>query len=148
MSWVTYRHTRHLVLTLFFDRFLEPTVVPPVLLDLCTVAILHRFSSPSWWEHLSRHVSADVSADDAFDKVVSLQVRLVSIVMACYFADKTYPASDWRSHRPCALGLGNSYGTCSWCAHYAEIRPVRSPLSIDEDAETHYCRWWVVDLYS
>jgi hypothetical protein len=52
----------------------EPTVVPPVLLDLCTVAILHRFSSPSWWEHVAQHVSADVSAEDAFDKVVGLQV--------------------------------------------------------------------------
>ena len=54
----------------------EPTVVPPVLLDLCTVAILHRFSSPSWWEHLAKHVSADISVDDAFDRVVRLEVRL------------------------------------------------------------------------
>ena len=53
----------------------EPTVVPPVLLDLCTVAILHRFSSPSWWDHLAKHVSADISAEDAFDRVVKLQVR-------------------------------------------------------------------------
>ncbi|KAL1738036.1 hypothetical protein HDZ31DRAFT_12653, partial [Schizophyllum fasciatum] len=36
----------------------EPTVVPPVLLDLCSVAILHRFSSPSWWSHICDHVSA------------------------------------------------------------------------------------------
>jgi hypothetical protein len=53
----------------------EPTVVPPVLLDLCTVAIMHRFSSPAWWDHLARHISADVSADAAFDTVVKLQVR-------------------------------------------------------------------------
>jgi len=51
----------------------EPTVVPPVLLDLCTIAILHRFSSPSWWEHLAKHVSADISAEDAFDRVVRLE---------------------------------------------------------------------------
>lgn len=56
--------------------FLEPTVVPPVLLDLCTIAILHRFSSPSWWEHLAKHVSADISTEDAFDRVVRLEVRL------------------------------------------------------------------------
>jgi len=55
---------------------LEPTVVPSVLLDLCTVTILHRFSSPSWWEHLIQHVSADFTGTDAFDKVVKLQVRL------------------------------------------------------------------------
>jgi len=52
----------------------EPTVIPPVLLDLCTVSILHRFSSPSWWEHLSKHVSADISGDDAFSRVVKLEV--------------------------------------------------------------------------
>lgn len=53
----------------------EPTVVPPVLLDLCTVTILHRFSSPSWWEHLIRHVSADFHDTKAFDQVVQLQVK-------------------------------------------------------------------------
>ncbi|OJA13273.1 hypothetical protein AZE42_05023 [Rhizopogon vesiculosus] len=31
--------------------------------DLCTVAIMHRFSSPAWWDHLARHIAADVSAD-------------------------------------------------------------------------------------
>lgn len=50
-------------------------MVPAVLLDLCTVAILHRFQSPNWWKHLAEHVSADVSAEDAFEKVVGLQVR-------------------------------------------------------------------------
>jgi hypothetical protein len=64
--------TRSLVLTIHPT---EPTVVPPVLLDLCTVSILHRFSSPSWWDHLAKHVSADISADDAFDRVVKLEVR-------------------------------------------------------------------------
>lgn len=49
--------------------------MPPVLLDLCTVAIMHRFSSPAWWDHLARHISADVSVDAAFDTVVKLQVR-------------------------------------------------------------------------
>lgn len=51
----------------------EPTVVPPVLLDLCSVTILHRFTSPSWWQHLIQHVSADFSKSDAFDHVVKLQ---------------------------------------------------------------------------
>jgi hypothetical protein len=59
----------------FIAFLLEPTVVPPVLLDLCGLTILHRFSSPSWWEHLIRHVSADFTGTDAFDQVVKLQVR-------------------------------------------------------------------------
>lgn len=52
----------------------EPTVVPPVILDLCTVTIMHRFSSPAWWKALVAHVSAEISDDDAFDKVVRLEV--------------------------------------------------------------------------
>ncbi|KAF8558824.1 hypothetical protein OG21DRAFT_1474654 [Imleria badia] len=66
------REQRHLAMRLIISTQ-EPTVVPPVLLDLCTVTILHRFSSPSWWEHLAKHVSADISADDAFDRVVRLE---------------------------------------------------------------------------
>ncbi|KAG6817206.1 hypothetical protein H0H87_011564 [Tephrocybe sp. NHM501043] len=65
------RQQRHLSMRVIISTQ-EPTVVPPVLLDLCTVVILHRFSSPSWWEHLIKHVSADF-ASDAFDKVVKLQ---------------------------------------------------------------------------
>lgn len=38
------------------------------------MSILHRFSSPSWWEHLAHHVSADFSGENAFDKVVKLKV--------------------------------------------------------------------------
>ncbi len=60
-----------------YRLFAEPTVVPPVLLDLCTVTILHRFSSPSWWTHLEKHVSADFAESDAFDKVVKLQVSIL-----------------------------------------------------------------------
>jgi hypothetical protein len=66
------REQRHLAMRVIISTQ-EPTVVPPVLLDLCTVSILHRFSSPSWWEHLAKHVSADISAEDAFDRVVRLQ---------------------------------------------------------------------------
>ncbi|KAH9829259.1 uncharacterized protein C8Q71DRAFT_791331 [Rhodofomes roseus] len=51
----------------------EPTVVPPVLLELCGVAILHRFSSPAWWEHVAKHVSADIDSKTAFDIIVKLQ---------------------------------------------------------------------------
>ncbi|OAX37557.1 hypothetical protein K503DRAFT_792881 [Rhizopogon vinicolor AM-OR11-026] len=66
------REQRHLAICVIISTQ-EPTVVPPVLLDLCTVAIMHRFSSPAWWDHLARHITADVSADAAFDTVVKLQ---------------------------------------------------------------------------
>ncbi|KAJ3728981.1 hypothetical protein DFJ43DRAFT_1139908 [Lentinula guzmanii] len=66
------RQQRHLAMRVIISTQ-EPTVVNPVLLDLCTVTILHRFSSPAWWSHLEKHVSAEFSDNDAFDKVVRLQ---------------------------------------------------------------------------
>ncbi|KAF9075978.1 hypothetical protein BDP27DRAFT_1380598 [Rhodocollybia butyracea] len=66
------RQQRHLAMRVIISTQ-EPTVVNPVLLDLCTVTILHRFSSPSWWIHLEKHVSADFSNTEAFDRVVRLQ---------------------------------------------------------------------------
>ncbi|KDQ64702.1 hypothetical protein JAAARDRAFT_116727 [Jaapia argillacea MUCL 33604] len=66
------RQQRHLGMRVIISTQ-EPTVVPPVLLDLCNVAILHRFSSSSWWNHLAKHVAADFSAGDAFDTVVKLR---------------------------------------------------------------------------
>ncbi|KAF9469015.1 hypothetical protein BDZ94DRAFT_1245162 [Collybia nuda] len=66
------RQQRHLSMRVIISTQ-EPTVVPPVLLDLCTVTILHRFSSPSWWDHLIKHVSADFTGSDVFNKVVRLQ---------------------------------------------------------------------------
>ncbi|KAI6003483.1 hypothetical protein F5J12DRAFT_838154 [Pisolithus orientalis] len=66
------REQRHLGLRVIISTQ-EPTVIPPVLMDLCTVAIMHRFSSPAWWDHLARHVATDVSADQGFETVVKLK---------------------------------------------------------------------------
>jgi DNA helicase HerA-like ATPase len=74
------RQQRHLAMRVIISTQ-EPTVVPPVLLDLCSVAVLHRFSSPKWWQHLIQHVPTDFSNSDAFDKVVKLQTGH-SIVLA------------------------------------------------------------------
>lgn len=52
----------------------EPTVVPSKFLDLCSLIIAHRFSSPKWLKHLTEHISsADTSAQDLFSKIVNLQ---------------------------------------------------------------------------
>lgn len=53
--------------------YIEPTVVPPVLIDLCSVTIMHRFSSPTWYNHILKHVCADMGSE-AFDRVVKLNV--------------------------------------------------------------------------
>jgi hypothetical protein len=44
-----------------------------VLLELCSLIVIHRFSSPAWWEHLKNHVSSDC-AEEGFDEVVKLRV--------------------------------------------------------------------------
>lgn len=51
----------------------EPTVIPPALLDLCSITIMHRFSSVGWFDHLCKHVSSDFGSE-AFDSVVRLKV--------------------------------------------------------------------------
>jgi len=66
------REQRHLAMRVLVSTQ-EPTVIPPVILDLCTVMVLHRFSSPEWWEHVKRHVSAQISTEDVFEKIVGLK---------------------------------------------------------------------------
>ncbi|KAI0771995.1 hypothetical protein BD413DRAFT_50205 [Trametes elegans] len=66
------RQQRHLAMRVILSTQ-EPTALPPVLIELCSIAILHRFSSPAWWEAIAKHVSADLVDDDAFDHVVRLK---------------------------------------------------------------------------
>jgi hypothetical protein len=58
------------------NLLLEPTVLPSAFLALCSTIILHRFASPAWWEHLKKHISAKMSSEDAFDRVVTLKVGI------------------------------------------------------------------------
>ena len=57
---------------------LEPTAVPPVLIDLVSIAIFHRFSSPAWWEAVAKRVCADVSTAEGFERVAKLKVSTIS----------------------------------------------------------------------
>ncbi|KAI0332440.1 hypothetical protein GY45DRAFT_1352709 [Cubamyces sp. BRFM 1775] len=66
------RQQRHLAMRVIISTQ-EPTALPSVLIDLCSIAILHRFSSPAWWEAIVKHVSADFTDDEAFDHVVRLK---------------------------------------------------------------------------
>ncbi|TFK99077.1 P-loop containing nucleoside triphosphate hydrolase protein [Pterulicium gracile] len=65
------REQRHLGIRMIISTQ-EPTVIPDALLDLCPVAILHRFSSPTWWDHIKKHTPAHLS-EETFDKIVQLQ---------------------------------------------------------------------------
>ncbi|KAJ7024784.1 hypothetical protein C8F04DRAFT_1130573 [Mycena alexandri] len=51
------RQQRHLA-TRVVIATQEPTVIPPTILDLASIIICHRFSSPAWCTYLSRHVAA------------------------------------------------------------------------------------------
>ncbi|EMD40606.1 hypothetical protein CERSUDRAFT_91341 [Gelatoporia subvermispora B] len=82
------RRQRHMAMRVI----IKPTVVPPVLLDLCNVAILHRFTSPSWWEHLVKHVSARLS-EDAFDRLIKLTAG-EAIVLAPSGLDAVWKAGE------------------------------------------------------
>ncbi|KAF7983955.1 hypothetical protein HWV62_18376 [Athelia sp. TMB] len=75
------REQRHLAMRVIISTQ-EPTIIPPTVFDLCTIAIMHRFSSPTWWKALSAHVSADISSDEAFDKVLRLQVMCIAGTLA------------------------------------------------------------------
>ncbi|KAI0650170.1 hypothetical protein C8Q79DRAFT_1006463 [Trametes meyenii] len=66
------RQQRHLAMRVVISTQ-EPTAVPSVLVDLCSIAIFHRFSSPAWWDAVAKRVCADVSNDQGFDQIVKLK---------------------------------------------------------------------------
>ncbi|KAF7342598.1 p-loop containing nucleoside triphosphate hydrolase protein [Mycena sanguinolenta] len=68
----------------------EPTVIPPTILDLASMIICHRFSSPAWCIHLARHVSASSESADWYQQVMLLATgdALVFSPMAMIAADE------------------------------------------------------------
>ena len=56
------RQQRHLA-TRVVIATQEPTISPK-LLDLSTITIVHRFTSPDWFTTLKSHIAATSSADD------------------------------------------------------------------------------------
>ncbi|ETW84550.1 hypothetical protein HETIRDRAFT_473230 [Heterobasidion irregulare TC 32-1] len=66
------RQQRHMAMRVVLSTQ-EPTIIPPVFIELSSLAIMHRFSSSAWWNHLAKHVSADLSGHDTFDQIVKLK---------------------------------------------------------------------------
>ncbi|KAI0751494.1 hypothetical protein C8Q80DRAFT_1157639 [Daedaleopsis nitida] len=98
------RQQRHLAMRVILSTQ-EPTAVPPVLIDLCSIAIFHRFSSPAWWEAVARRVCADVSNAEGFGHVVKLMTGQALVLCPSglgLFATKKAP----RSRPPAPLKLG------------------------------------------
>ncbi|KAI0265152.1 hypothetical protein BC834DRAFT_1033285 [Gloeopeniophorella convolvens] len=74
------RQQRHMSMRVIVSTQ-EPTVVPSAFLALCSIVVMHRFSSSAWWEHLRKHVSAKMSSEEAFDTVVTLKTG--EAIVAC-----------------------------------------------------------------
>ncbi|KAA1084038.1 hypothetical protein PGT21_015066 [Puccinia graminis f. sp. tritici] len=62
----------------------EPTVVPDAILDLVSFLVLHRFSSPTWIKHLSKHISVDQDheTDSDWSRMISRLALGEAIVVA------------------------------------------------------------------
>jgi DNA helicase HerA-like ATPase len=54
----------------------EPTISPR-LIDLCSMTVIHRFSSPEWFSVLRRHIS--IFDDSNSGKAVGLFQKIVSL---------------------------------------------------------------------
>lgn len=87
----------------------EPTISPQ-LLDLCSITLVHRFTSPAWLQTLRRHLaaaSADTATGDAsglFSQIAGLDVgeALLFAPSAMLHAEMTTDpgaTSSWRIHK-------------------------------------------------
>lgn len=72
----TIRLQRHLAARIIISTQ-EPTISPK-LLDLCTVTIVHRFTSPEWLRALQKHL-AGVSEDSGTDRAQGLFAQIVQL---------------------------------------------------------------------
>lgn len=85
------RLQRHLGTSVFISTQ-EPTISPK-LLDLCSITIVHRFSSPNWLRCLRLHLAAldyedegsgqRVNIGTVFNKIVRLRVGGTAICSKC-----------------------------------------------------------------
>lgn len=108
--------------------YAEPTVIPAVVLELCSAAILHRFASPAWFDHIKKHVPADLSAEDAFMRIVQLKVRSLILVHDIFADHIRIP--DGRSNCP-----GTRRDVHQWLRCYGGVR---QKILDDEDPQEDY----------
>ena len=68
---------------------------------------MHRFSSPAWWDHVSKHFSGNftVGGVPAFDRVVTLQTGEAIILSPSAFTASLSPSGGSPTLQP----LGRRY---------------------------------------
>lgn len=71
------RQQRHLgVRTIISTQ--EPTISPR-LIDLCSLTVIHRFTSPEWFVTIRQHIPTPTGNDDDADKVNALLHQITSL---------------------------------------------------------------------
>lgn len=88
----------------------EPTM-SPALLDLCNVTIVHRFTSPAWFEAIKKHIAGASMSDDGEAKSVFTDQLFQQIVKlktgeALVFCPTAILDAVW-------VGSGNTSTACS-----------------------------------
>ncbi|QRV91360.1 AAA-like domain protein [Ceratobasidium sp. AG-Ba] len=104
------RQQRHLAMRVIISTQ-EPTVLPPVLIDLCSCLIMHRFSSKRWYDHLMSHIAADMP-DDTFAQLVSLKTgQAIVISPACIaaFTPSSPPTAGSSANKKSVAQLSRRY---------------------------------------
>ncbi|PKY00264.1 hypothetical protein P168DRAFT_276149 [Aspergillus campestris IBT 28561] len=92
------RQQRHLgVRTIISTQ--EPTISPR-LIDLCSITIIHRFSSPEWWKTIQQHVpvvkgNRDADSDDGLYNIASLRTgEALVFAPSAYLLDEGLALAD------------------------------------------------------
>ena len=91
---------------------------------------MHRFSSQSWWDHVSKHFSADLSK--AFDEIVRLKVSSIFEWSSQRLDRKSF--LDWPSDRVGAIGPRNAAQV--WPANFGSpVVPARPTVYVGQDSK-------------
>lgn len=106
------RQQRHLA-TRVIIATQEPTVSPK-LLDLCTMTVVHRFTSPDWFASLRTHLAGISGLDDEsqrnskdiFKAIVNLRTGEALVFSATAMLDVVTPTTGQGSPVAQKLGLG------------------------------------------
>ncbi|KAI0824647.1 hypothetical protein BC628DRAFT_1377114 [Trametes gibbosa] len=106
------RQQRHLAMRVVISTQ-EPTAVPSVLIDLCSIAIFHRFSSPAWWDAVAKRVCADLSNDQGFNQVVKLKTGQALVLcpsgLGLFSATRKTAAGSLVQGKPKVAHFGRRY---------------------------------------
>ncbi|CDO74623.1 hypothetical protein BN946_scf184325.g10 [Trametes cinnabarina] len=108
------RQQRHLAMRVIIStQDQEPTAVPPVLIDLCNIAIFHRFSSPAWWDAVAKRVCVNSTSDSGFTEVVKLKTGQALVLcpsgLGMFSPLRKSGAEDVLEDKPTVSHFGRKY---------------------------------------